>query len=68
MINNKIKVSQKFKLIMKKNYTKLKVLQIIIIIRLIYYKKNTRINQIKILLYKKSIFKFKFILILFKKS
>ena len=61
MINNKIKVSQKFKLIMKKNYTKLKVLQIIIIIRLIYYKKNTRINQIKILLYKKSIFKFKFI-------
>ena len=57
MINNKIKVSQKFKLIMKKNYPKIKVLQIIIIIRLIYYKENTRINQIKILLYKKSIFK-----------
>ena len=68
MINNKIKVSQKFKLIMKKNYPKIKVLQIIIIIRLIYYKENTRINQIKILLYKKSIFKWKIILILFKKS
>ena len=68
MINNKIKVSQKFKLIMKKNYLKIKVLQIMIIIRLIYYKENIRINQIKIMLYKKSIFKWKTILILFKKS
>ena len=68
MINNKIKVSQKFKILIKKNYPIIKVLQIIIIIRLINYKKNTRINQIKILLYKKSIFKWKIILILFKKS